>query len=197
MSSLSGESFVILGSSPTQSVDEVSLREDVEAQKEAAKSSTNNLCQSSIRNGNVIETQGSYYDGALFSSTGSVSAKDLMIWSRPSNFNSQVMTEMDSFKVSNCYESSTQTDQQDESLTVKKKPSLTADSLETKEKQSIDLAKKVVASTSKTAQSLIAAEQQGGAASKDENLAAGFIMGDISANDLKVSPNVITKYSIN
>lgn len=192
MSSLSGESFVILGSSPTQSVDEVSLREDVEEQKEAAKSSTNNLCQSSIRNGNVIETQGSYYDGALFSSTGSVSAKDLMIWSRPSNFNSQVMT--DSFKVSNCYESSTQTDQQDESLTMKKKPSLTADSLETKEKQSIDLAKKVVASTSKTAQSLIAAEQQGGAGSKDENLAAGFIMGDISANDLKVSPNIVTLY---
>lgn len=192
MSSLSGESFVILGSSPTQSVDEVSLREDVEEQKEAAKSSTNNLCQSSIRNGNVIETQGSYYDGALFSSTGSVSAKDLMIWSRPSNFNSQVMA--DSFKVSNCYESSTQTDQQDESLTMKKKPSLTADSLETKEKQSIDLAKKVVASTSKTAQSLIAAEQQVAAGSKDENLAAGFIMGDISANDLKVSPNFVTKY---
>lgn len=192
MSSLADESFVILGSSPNQSADEVSLdlvsslsfnslRNATESkEKEVPTTSKKDSLQTSDDRA-VIESQSMNGDTVCKSS---ISAKDLMIWSRPPNSHNELESNRLDQSMGLRQESSTQTDQETESLKGKKNTTSSSirGNTEAKggESQIVQEQEEPVPSTSKDAHPT-------NTTSKDtRNLAASFIMGEISADELKV-----------
>lgn len=197
MSSLADESFVILGSSPTQSADEVSLdlvsslslnsmRKSTESKGEDAVAPPNKDAgaqRSSQDAEAVVEGQAMRSKPSV--STSSISAKDLMIWSRPFNSSSQSETNHQS-NLTSSRNSSAQLDHESISTEEKKTPLSSNANADHKEP---------IPTTSKGAHTSHSVLEDCTTSKEGKNLAASFIMGEISADQLKVLSLYIGKSS--
>lgn len=198
MSSLADDSFVILGSSPTQSVDEVNLDSvaSLSISSKVEKGERRRSIETSIaqaatkrepRSHSLIEHQALCISPGVnvgTNSTSAISAKDLMIWSRPN-----LETELTNSKSN---ESATQTDQGPELFKSLKREK---ESLKEQNGQ-----KQVIGVVNGQVESVGGDMPQNEKEYKskantnsdkkimdDKDLAASFILGEIGVDVLKVS----------